>query len=804
MTDQSLWPDRTGAASTAAPAAVIRAPQARFTVLSPWLLRLEYSPIERFEDRPSQVVWYRQRPVPAFALEQHGDEIVIDTGPLRMRYHPSAGGFARRTLSVEVRATGAVWRYGDTGGRDNLRGTARTLDGANGAIPLEPGLMSRAGWAVVDDSDSLVFDESGWLTPRERPGHLDLYFFGHGHDYRQALRDFNAVAGRVPLIPRWALGNWWSRYWAYTQAELTQLMHDFQAHDIPLSVCIVDMDWHITDTGNASSGWTGYTWNRELFPEPEKFFAQLHALGLKTALNLHPADGVYPHEEQYAAMAQTLGRDPQSAEPIPFDIADPKFMRAYFDVLHHPLEAQGVDFWWLDWQQGTRSRLAGLDPLMWLNHLHFADLGRDPAKRPFIFSRWPGLGGHRYPIGFSGDTVVSWASLAFQPYFTATASNVGFGWWSHDIGGHMQGTEDTELYVRWTQLGVFSPILRLHSTNNPYQDRRPWAHDAETLRLLRAALQLRHRLIPYLYSMAYRQHTTDQPLIAPMYYDYPDDAEAYRCSRQYLFGTELLAAPFVTPRDADTRLSRQTVWLPPGRWFNFFNGEAFDGGRWLDVYGTLDETPVFARAGAIVPLSPSADWGGPAAPRELDVHVFPGAANHFDLYDDDGESQAYRDGRFALTPIETAWQSDRLEIAIGPVTGDAACVSARRSFRLVVHAVAPDQIDAQVNGASITINAETAAGALVLGPIELAPADGCRVTLRAGETLIAAPADRVVETGRRYLRLFKLESDIKAAIDRDFDLIRADPARLGSYGLTDAQLAVLKELVAGKLNVRQK
>ena len=251
-------------------------------------------------------------------------------------------------------------------------------------------------------------------------------------------------------------------------------MEEFREREFPLSVCIVDMDWHTTQTGNRSVGWTGYTWNRDLFPDPAGFIAWLHEQGLRTALNLHPADGVHPHEEAYAEMAAAVGIDPATGEPVEFDSVDPRFVEAYFKFLHHPQEAIGVDFWWLDWQQGKQSKLQGLDPLWWLNHLHFYDLGRDGVKRPFIFSRWGGLGNHRYPIGFSGDTVVSWASLANQPYFTATAANVGYGWWSHDIGGHMWGVEDAELYLRWVQYGVFSPILRLHSTNNPYQDRRPW------------------------------------------------------------------------------------------------------------------------------------------------------------------------------------------------------------------------------------------------------------------------------------------------------------------------------------------
>ena len=306
--------------------------------------------------------------------------------------------------------------------------------------------MARFGWAVVDDSRSLVFTPDGWLEPRQTPGNIDLYFFGYGLDFSACLGDFQQVAGGVPLIPRWILGNWWSRYWQYSEAELLGLMDEFKAYDVPLSVCIVDMDWHLTQTGNTSSGWTGYTWNRLLFPDPPAFLAALHARGLKTALNLHPAEGIHPHEEQYIDFARWMGLDPEDGEPIRFDCADRRFMQGYFELLHHPLEAQGVDFWWLDWQQGARTSLPGLDPLWWLNHLHFYDAARGGGKRPFIFSRWGGLGNHRYPIGFSGDTVVGWDALDFQPAFTAAAANVGYGWWSHDLGGHMGGVEDDELY----------------------------------------------------------------------------------------------------------------------------------------------------------------------------------------------------------------------------------------------------------------------------------------------------------------------------------------------------------------------
>ncbi|MGB3715313.1 MAG: TIM-barrel domain-containing protein [Candidatus Promineifilaceae bacterium] len=240
------------------------------------------------------------------------------------------------------------------------------------------------------------------------------------------------------MLPRWALGNWWSQYWPYAQDELISLMADLQAFEIPLSIFVVDMDWHLVDLGEGSDGWTGYAWNHDLFPDPESFFSWMHGPGLKITLYLHSALGVRSHEEQYAEFAKRLGVNPDTGQDIRFDIASVDFAMAYLELLYHPYEEQGVDFWWVDWQQGEKSHMQDLDPLWILNHLRFHDLARNDRTRPMILSRWGGLGSHRYPVGFSGDSHVTWESLAFQPSVTATAANVGYGCWSHDLGGHMR------------------------------------------------------------------------------------------------------------------------------------------------------------------------------------------------------------------------------------------------------------------------------------------------------------------------------------------------------------------------------
>lgn len=782
--------------------AVISGPSVRFTVLTSRLLRLEYSPTEQYEDQPSQTFWYRRQPVPQFQVRQSAELIEIETEYLRLRYLPTERGFTPESLTITQKALDITWSYGDSIWRShNLRGTTRTVDAVNGPAELQPGLMARNGWAVVDDSQTLVFDQEGWLTRRTRPANLDLYFFGYGRDYLACLQDFQKVAGQTPLIPRWMLGNWWSRYWAYSQAELQDLMEAFETRQMPLSVCIIDMDWHITDTGNASVGWTGYTWNKALFPDPPGFLAWLHGKGLKTALNLHPADGVYPHEVQYQQMAEHMGIDPESNEPIPFDIADPVFTEAYFSILHHPYEAEGVDFWWIDWQQGTQSRLQGLDPLSWLNHLHFYDLGRDGSKRPVIFSRWGGLGSHRYPIGFSGDAVVSWESLAFQPTYTATAANVAYGWWSHDIGGHMWGIEEEELYVRWVQFGVFSPILRLHSSNNPYSERRPWGWGVAAEHINREAFQLRHALIPYIYTMAWRNVQEGIPLITPLYYSHPEEEDAYECPQAYWFGTELLAAPFTTPINQDLGLSHQRVWLPPGVWFNFFTGETAPAG-WYGVYGGMSAIPVFARAGAIIPLGPMKGWGGVANPETLMVHLFAGANNQFTLYEDDGETTAYQNGQYAQTVFELAWAESALEFSISPVTGESEIIPQTRSYHLVIHGIIePDKVGLSVNGrvaTPITTHYDAQAESLTLMVADIETTDTLKLKVTSSQPSLLSHRDRRADSIRHLLRSFRLDSRVKAQIDQDLPRLLHGELSPQRYHLTDSQSSALEQLLRGQ------
>ena len=674
------------------PAATVVEGGARFTLLTPRLVRMEWSADGHFENRASLVFIHRRLAVPHHTVRRAAGWLTVQTDNLTLRYRLGSGRFRPGNLEVRLRVDGrdVVWRPSESDSA-NLKGTTRTLDGAKGPVPLEPGLLSRAGWTVVDDGGRPLFDRTGWVVARPAGERQDLYLFGYGHDYKGALADFIKVAGRVPMPPRFAFGAWWSRYWAYTDQEFRDLVHQFDTFDVPLDVLVIDMDWHNTfelrwdnapkDQAGQSKGWTGYSWNSAYFPDPEAFLDWTAKHGLRTPLNLHPASGIQPWETDYAEMARDMGIDPATKRYVPFRPTDKRFAANYFKDIIAPLEQQGVDFWWLDWQQWDTTAVAGLNPTWWINHLFFTHMEAEGKARPLIFHRWGGLGNHRYQIGFSGDAFSTWDALAFEPYFTATAANVGFGYWSHDIGGHLNGEVSPELYTRWIQFGIFSPILRTHTTKNPDAERRIWAYPTEYFRVMRQAFMLRYAMIPYIYTAARQAYDTGVAPVHPLYYDWPADSAAYDFADEYGFGPDMIVRPITAPMSPDTLLAHQRLWLPPGDWYEWFTGTRLHGPAVVTRAFALDEMPVYVRAGAIIPMATTALRSDAQPKNLLALTVFPGDSGNTGVYQDAGDDLGYQRGKFAWTPVSQRRDADgKVHLHIGPTTGEFEGLPARRGY----------------------------------------------------------------------------------------------------------------------------
>lgn len=708
----------------ASPKAVVQDGCARFTVLRPEMIRIEYSPKGVFEDNATFTVVNRQLPVPKYSKTDDGKYVTITTDALSLRYrkgsNPLSEPASPANLSVTMSVDGnpVVW-YPGLKDPQNLKGTYRTLDGNNGddyRSRLEDGLISRSGWAVINDSPSferadgsrslaLVPDSGGidWAAPRADADALDLYFLGYGHNYKKALYDFTLIAGKIPLPPDYVLGYWYSKYDNYSADDFRNIVKSMRDNDINADVLILDMDWHWNgeqEVSGGRGGWTGWSWNTNLIPDPEGLLADIHKGGLRAALNLHPADGVAAHEDQYKAVAEAMGLDAGSAETIPWMLEDRKFAKAFFDHIIRPLEKQGVDFWWLDWQQHlTNPRLAGLGETMWCNHVFFNDMKKNrPDRRPVIFHRWGGLGSHRYQIGFSGDTYINFPTLAFEPYFTATASNVGYGYWGHDLGGHMINyyePNDPELLLRWMQFGVFTPIFRTHATKGGHIERRIWTYD--NFPMINQTVKLRYALFPYLYTMARKAYDTGVGLCRPMYYEYPEAAEAYEREGQYFFGDDILVAPVVEP--SVDGVSKKEIWFPEGKWWSVAHGRLIDGGAVRSLDYTLDQIPYFYRQGAVIVKNPPAVKHVTERPDALVLDIVAGVDGACEFYEDAGDNADYAT-KYATTSISHKQRGRKAEYTIAPRKGAYEGMPLSRSYKMRIFNT-PRPVKAKEGGRSL-------------------------------------------------------------------------------------------------------
>lgn len=668
--------------------------------------------------------------------------------------------------------------------RGRLPGTIRTLDGIDGYQDLNChgkgyrkdlhctlGVISHDGFVVLDDTNDAEFDASPWpwvvrntkpmpleascsnVDPTERrqcgtvefnqadcghhsccfdaktkecfyssTGKQDLYFLGHGHEYKKALKEFTLIAGPIPIPPRFSFGVFFSKYWPFNDVGvLDSVVESFQKRTVPLDVVVIDMDWHKTfysekvkDQAGQPKGWTGFTWDKTLFPDPQQFISRLHSFGLKVTLNLHPASGVQKWEDSYEKVAKLMGIDPKSGNYVPFRITNPKFAEVWLNDTLGLREAEGVDFWWLDWQQGedwlaAKEDVHTVSPTLWLNYVFSTNPNKWHSEtRPVILHRWGGFGNHRYPLGFSGDVVVSWKSLEYQPYFTAMAANVGYGYWSHDIGGNSNST-GAELYTRWVQWGAFSPVFRTHCTKNPNIHRRIWMYDHYYANIMHHAITRRTELLPYVYTEVWRTHTSGLSLLRGLYFDFPEAQEAYKFSGQYMFGESLMVAPITSPINTITGLAIKQVWVPPGNWIDLNTGTKLTGSKVMSGAYTLNEVPLFAPAGTVIPMSIYS--GGRSLllgqsqllPTVLKLFVVPGAQlGSGELYEDDGISVRYARGKFATSTFHYEYDEGfkSVQFTVDPQNGTFEGMLPQRSYKVEFFASWPAQ-SVSINGKEV-------------------------------------------------------------------------------------------------------
>lgn len=651
---------------------IIKGEKFRISILSERLVRFEYNENGEFEDLPTEFAWNRNFSDVNVDVKQDSRYLEITTTFFKINYtkeKPFKGSSISPTsnLRVEILNSNNVWYYGHPEIK-NFGAPAKDLT-LDGKIKFVKGLYSPDGFASFDDSNSNVIEADGTVRPRENK-EIDIYLFVYLKDYFAGLKDYYYLTGAPALIPRYALGNWWSRDLEYNDVTLKNLVDQFSRKNIPLSILLLDNKWH-NIKGDSESG---FSFNKKLFSAPYEMISYVHNKGIRVGLSVNPYDGFLPIDDYYEQTKKYL--EPDSKGVIPFNVLKPRCLDVYLKMYIHPLDALDVDFYWIKNNEKT-----SLEEINLLKHYHMYDMMRNYKRRPMVLAKNSLIASHRYPVLYSGKIKVSWDTLGIVPFFNVNATNIGVSFWAHDIGGYYKGIEDSELYVRFVQLGVFSPIMKFGCDGGKYYKREPWRWGLKTYNIAKDYLTLRHQLIPYLYTEAYKYHKYGQPLLIPLYYKYPEYYDDERYRNEYYFGSELFISPILKKKDYMINRSIHKMFIPEGIWYDFVTGKKFPGGREYVGFFKDQDYPVFAKAGAIIPLGIGESINDTNPPKNMEIHIFPGRSNSYTMYEDDGTTDLYLKDFYLFTNIEYDYNPNNYKLTVKALEGKAGIVPEYRNYK---------------------------------------------------------------------------------------------------------------------------
>lgn len=516
-----------------------------------------------------------------------------------------------------------------------------------------PFLWSTGGWSALVANDELGVawnDEGGTLAWTVPGPYLDLYL-SVGKDGYGLLDNLSRLTGRAPIPPRWTFGFLVSR-WGYADAaDVQSKWHGFRDRNIPVDAFIYDYDWFQND----------WEFNPKTFPEGS--LDAMRALGLHFVGIRKPRIGDGHRDfarHQGWALPSSQGTD------LHFDLAP---ARAWWWSHQIPLLKAGVEGWWNDEAEQA------YDEFFWMAETQYEGGRAADPRRVWSLNRAfaPGIGRFGAAV-WTGDIDSNWDTLANQPGTLLNWGLAGVPFSAQDLGGFI-GQPAPELYARWIEQGVFEPIMRTHGMLN--LDRWPWAFGDDVLAATKKAIELRYRLIPYLYTLAERASSTGAPLVRPLFLEFPTDERTFDLRDEWLLGDRLLAAP-VLAQGATGR----DVYLPAGRWYDFRTGAAVEGGGTRHADAPLDAIPAYVRAGTILPLGPVVPSTALAKDDSLEVRVYPGADAAFTLYEDDGDTYAYERGASSRIPMR--WDDATRTLTVGSRKGSYPSMFATRHLTVVL------------------------------------------------------------------------------------------------------------------------
>lgn len=674
---------KVGKNALANPKSIVKGEKYRFTILTERLIRLEYSEDGVFEDRATECVFNRRLDVPKFDVMEDARMVTIVTDYFKLFYVKNSPFKSNRVSStnnlkveflenIDPTKPNRYWYFGMPEVK-NYGAPGFELLEKKKKVKLDKGLFSLDGFVTIDESSSMVIGEDGVFSKKEHES-TDLYLFVYLNDFSKCLEDYYKITGFTPLIPRYALGNWWNRNYKYDDDDLKELVTNFKEKKIPVSTIILNHDWHLRNSKKNTD--TGFTFNTSVFRNPQETIKFLHDNGIKLGLTINPFEGFTNIDSVYNETVKYLPPDKDGV--VPFNVYDPKVIDVYLKFYIHQLDNMGVDYYFIDYNDKSK-----LKDLFVMKHYQYYDMMKYINRRPLMYAYNACLCPHRYSVLYSGKSVVSWDTLREIPLFNIHSTNNGVTWWGHDIGGYHNGIEDNELFIRFVQLGTFSPILKLSAEAGKYYKREPWRWGIKTYDITKDYLQLRHRLIPYIYSEAYKLSRFGTPFLYPLYYTRSEMYDDPLYHNEYYFGSELFVSPILTSKDYVMDRVIHKFFIPEGTWYDFITGKKFPGNRRYVSFFKDQDYPVFVKMGAIIPMASGNDIFSTKPPVNMEIQIFPGKSNNYLMYEDDGETNLYLKNNYVLTSIDYNYMPNNYTVIIRALEGKGDIVPPVRNYKFV-------------------------------------------------------------------------------------------------------------------------
>ncbi len=560
------------------------------------------------------------------------------------------------------------------------------------------------------------------LTPEEEDGisfwsefepEADYYFIA-GKDYDEVIHGYRSLTGKAPVMPKWVLGFWQSRERYNTQEDLVETLREMRRRHIPVDNIVQDwMYWKEDD-------WGSHEFDETRYPDPEKMMDDVHDMNARLMISVWPK--FYTNTEHYkelkeAGYAYTHAEDAGLVDWLNhpqtfYDAYNPDARKMFWRQIDETLYTRynrKIDAWWMDASEPNLRDCLPMDYLKWLttptalgpsteylnaysivnaDAIYNGQRSLEPDRRVFLLTRSGFIGEQRYSTAtWSGDIGTSWTDMRMQMAAGLGFSMSGIPFWGMDIGGFCvmgkfydpaNADEWQELQTRWHQFGTFVPLFRTHGQ---FPRRELWniaPEGSPAYNSILSYMQLRYRLMPYLYSLAGAVNYADYTLMRGLPMDFPEDSKVRDLSDQWMFGPALMPCPVY-----EYKARSRNVYFPEGStWYDFYSGAAIDGGQNLVVDAPYERIPLYVRAGSILPVGPAMEWSDEKPADNLLLVVYAGADADFTLYEDDGLSYGYEKG--ACSTIGLHWNDAERTFTVGARNGSFPGMLQERTFRIVV------------------------------------------------------------------------------------------------------------------------